>query len=124
MPVTLRLSKRISKARLLQKELRSRVWEAVAETASAIEKDVKGGPHAAPYRTGNLRRSYHVEFLEADLTALVGADPGIAPYAPHVEFGTKRSAPRPHLRPAAWAQEKPFEKRLAEAMDEAAEELP
>jgi len=93
--------------------VRRAVWEAVKETAIAIENDVKGGPHAAPYRTGNLRRSYHVELMEAKLTARVGSDDRIAPYAPYVELGTSRQRAQPHLRPAGEAQRTAFAQRAA-----------
>lgn len=93
---------------------RTAVMNAVAETCSEIEQDVKSGKwgHAAPYRTGNLRRSYHVDLFPDELRGEVGNDPGIAPYAPFVELGTRFMAPRPHLVPAAEYQREPLLQRI------------
>jgi HK97 gp10 family phage protein len=89
---------------------------AVDETLTAIEQDVKGGgPHAAPYRTGNLRRSYH-KTLTGPAQGEVGNDPQVAHYAIYVELGTRRMAPRPHLVPAAEAQRAPFAERVRRAL--------
>jgi HK97 gp10 family phage protein len=89
--------------------------DAVRETAIAIEQDVKGGPHAAPYRTGNLRRSYH-HAMSGPASAVVGSDHGIAEYAPYVEFGTSKMSAQPHLVPATEAQREPFAQRVAKAL--------
>lgn len=100
----------------LQGELRAKVSQAVEASAIAIEQDVKGGgPHAAPYRTGNLRRSY-LHRRESDLLYVVENDPQIAPYAPFVELGTRRMAPRPHLGPAAEAELPRFVDRVRDAL--------
>lgn len=88
---------------------------AVFETATAIEQDVKGGPHAAPYRTGNLRRSYH-QTRPGPLTAEVGSDPGVANYAVYVEYGTSKMGARPHLRPAVIAATPGFAARVRTAL--------
>lgn len=92
---------------------------AIAETCSEIEQDVKGGKygHAAPYRTGNLRRSYHVTLYPDQMRGEVGNDPGIAPYAPFVELGTRYMDPRPHLIPAAEAQREPYMQRITKNLD-------
>jgi HK97 gp10 family phage protein len=69
------------------------VVELAAEAANRTKQK-------APVRTGNLRRSYHYELDPSDpqrLTAIVGTD---VAYAPYVEFGTRKMAPRPHLLPA------------------------
>lgn len=91
------------------------VDRAIEDAAIAIEQDVKGGPHAAPYRTGNLRRSYHHRKV-ADLAYIVENDPGIAPYAIFVEFGTRKMAPRPHLRPALEAEKPRVNARIKEIL--------
>lgn len=84
----------------------------VRETAQAIEQDVKGGgPHAAPIRTGNLRRSYHTDYREPT-HAEVGNDLDVAEYAIYVEYGTYKMAAQPHLRPATDAQRQPFLDKL------------
>jgi HK97 gp10 family phage protein len=94
---------------------------AVEETAHAIEQDVKGnGPHAAPIRTGNLRRSYHTDRKglanPVEPSVEVGNDMRVAPYALFVEYGTSRMAPRPHLTPASEAQQGPHHARVAAAV--------
>lgn len=111
------------------------IKEAVQETTTEIERDVKGrapkataggstdGPRSAPYRTGNLRRSYHVDFKGtngAQIEAHIGSDEGIAPYAPFVEYGTSRMAPRAHLTPSSEAQRVKHDERVAAAIMEAA----
>lgn len=100
----------------VKSELVARVSQAVEASAIAIEQDVKGGgPHAAPYVTGNLRRSYFHQ-RENDLTYVVGNDAEIAPYAIYVEFGTHRARAKPHLGPAAEAERPVFRRRVVEAL--------
>jgi len=90
---------------------------AVSETVTAIEQDVKGGPNAAPYITGNLRRSYHSErrMGAGGPEGEVGNDPAVAEYAVYVEYGTSKMAAQPHLRPATMEREGPF-RRMLEAI--------
>jgi hypothetical protein len=110
--------------------------EAVDETVTEIERDVKGraetataggstngGAAAAPYKTGNARRSYHVDFEGtngAQIEAHIGNDPGIADYVIYLEYGTSKMAPRPHLTPSSEAQRAPHQLRVAAALTEAA----
>lgn len=91
------------------------VTEAVSRTLTEIEQDVKGGPHAAPYITGNLRRSYHRE-MTSPYSGEVGNDLSIAEYANYVEFGTSKMRAQPHLGPAAEAQIVPFRERVMAAL--------
>ena len=97
----------------------SQVAEIVAicdESSHAIEQDVKGGPNAAPFLTGNLRRSYHVEEVAGHALGPyfeAGNDPGIAPYAVHVEFGTVHARAQSHIRPATRAEEPRFYMKIA-----------
>lgn len=96
----------------LAAEAAGKVAALVESTATEIENDIKGGgPHAAPIRTGNLRRSYHTDF--AGTKAEIGNDTGIAPYAIFVEYGTYKMAARPHLRPAVEAVRAKFMAALA-----------
>lgn len=53
----------------------------------------------APVKTGTLRRSITTQF-PTDLSAVVG--PSVH-YGIFLEFGTRRMAPRPYMRPAAEA---------------------
>jgi HK97 gp10 family phage protein len=117
-------------------ELAAGLSEAVRETVTEIEQDVKGraptssadaspsdGPLAAPFITGNLRRSYHVDFKGTNgvqIEAHVGSDPGVAPYAVFVEYGTSKMAPRPHLTPSSEAQRVKHDERVAAVVVEAA----
>ena len=118
------------------KNLRTAAWGAAKQTAVAIETDIKGGgPHSiatsmkiegkwipsAPgepphLRSGNLRRSYHVEFDEPTLTAKVGSDPSLANYAAALEIGTRHMAARPHLLPALLWQGPMFAQRITAAL--------
>jgi HK97 gp10 family phage protein len=106
---------------LLQKLIPAAVDKISLETAVAIEQDVKGGEHAAPYQTGNLRRAYHTVktgFARYE----VGNDVEVAHYAIFVEMGTYKMAPRPHLRPAAEVQRLKHVERVAGAVRAAAAE--
>lgn len=94
---------------------------AIIETANAIEQDVKGkGPHAAPIRTGNLRRSIHQDRgglrNPVEPSVEVGNDLEIAEYAIYVEYGTSRMAAQPFLTPASEAQKDPHAARVAAAV--------
>lgn len=66
------------------------------ETALDVESTAK---EFAPVRTGNLRRSitHEVRDVSGGAEAIVGTD---VEYAPYVEQGTSRMAPRAFLGPA------------------------
>lgn len=55
----------------------------IIKTAHDIKDDARS---AAPEDMGKLKRSIDVEVR--DKSAVVYADPAVAPYAPYVEFGT------------------------------------
>jgi hypothetical protein len=106
------------------RKVTERLAAAVQASLIAIEQDVKGGPHSVyeayppkpSYdRTGNLGRSYHKETL-GPLEGIVGSDPGIAPYAEYVEYGTSKMAPEPHLVPSAEAERPVFLAACAAAL--------
>lgn len=109
---------------LIYEESAALLKEAVKETATAIELDVKGqGPHAAPIDTGNLRRSYHVDFEGTNavqVQAHIGNDMNVAEYAGYVEYGTSRMSAQPHLTPASEAQRDAHDVRVAGALAAAA----
>jgi len=90
------------------------IWPVVQRTGQNIERTVKT---TAPFRTGNLRRSYHVQLFREQLRAKVGSDPGIAIYAAAVEFGTSRSRAQPHLGPAGMAQKDTFKTEIRQAIE-------
>jgi HK97 gp10 family phage protein len=97
------------------------VGAVIDETLTEIEQGVKSpdSPTAAPYKTGNLRRSYHRTRLRKSLGQIsgeVGNDLSVAEYAVYVEFGTSKMAPRPHLVPSTERQRKRFMDRIAEVL--------
>jgi HK97 gp10 family phage protein len=82
--------------------LRPRASQIVRKTASDIEAHAKA---VVPVDTGNLKNSIQTE-MESDLTAVVST--GVE-YAPYVEYGTHKMAPRPYLGSAAEAVKPAFE---------------
>lgn len=91
--------------------LPERVRMAVRTTAAAVET---GAKRRAPVRTGALRNSILTHFERDGLEALVGT---ALHYAPYVEFGTRRMAPRPYLGPSAEAAREVFAAALREATE-------
>lgn len=80
----------------LRGALRRRASLLVRKAALDIEAQAK---MTVPVRTGNLKNSLRA-VQESELSAVVGT---AVVYAPYVEFGTTRMAPRPYLLPAAEA---------------------
>ena len=68
--------------------------KAVERIALLIEGEAK---RLCPVRTGRLRASIHTGKIEEGVY-YVGTN---VYYAPYVEFGTRKMAARPYLRPAA-----------------------
>ena len=105
------------------KSMNANLWPIISKTARTIERIVKTtAPHSLGkwgppgYLGGNLRRSYHVQLTPGQLRAQVGSDPGIAPYAAHVEFGTSKQKAQPHLKPAGDSQRPDFTADLRKAI--------
>ena len=73
------------------------VRQAVEAQARAIRDEAK---QLAPVETGALRSSIRVEQHNDEFR--IGWDKDVAWYGPLVELGTERTAPQPHLRPAAF----------------------
>lgn len=70
----------------------------------------------APIRFGTLRRSIHTEIVNASDThaeAEIGTD---LEYAPYQEFGTRKMAAHPYLRPAFDEESGNAQKEIAEAL--------
>lgn len=70
----------------------------------------------APVVTGNLRRSLHIEIVNASDThceAEIGTD---VEYASYVEFGTARQTAKPYLRPAFDTQVNTAKQEIADAL--------
>ncbi|HXF08992.1 MAG TPA: HK97-gp10 family putative phage morphogenesis protein [Candidatus Acidoferrales bacterium] len=80
----------------LQGQVRLRASQVVRKSAFDVEARAKT---LVPVRTGNLKNSIQTT-MESDLTATVGTH---VEYAPYVEFGVRRRAPRPYFGPAAEA---------------------
>jgi HK97 gp10 family phage protein len=57
-----------------------------------------------PVRTGRLKSTIHIEKGDEPLTRIVKAGGSEAPYAPFVEYGTRKMAAQPFMRPAAEAR--------------------
>jgi len=53
-----------------------------------------------PVRTGLLKSTIHVEPTGQMMERRVRAGGGEAPYAPYVEFGTRRMGAQPYMRPS------------------------
>ena len=86
---------KIKSLKSLAAALKGYVDEALNQAAQLCVAEAK---RFAPVRTGRLRDSIRIlEKGEGYVT--VGSD---VEYAPHVEFGTYRMAPRSFLRPAIW----------------------
>lgn len=72
--------------------------EAVKLVAQHAYQIQAAAQQKAPVRTGLLRRSIHTVFSNGGMSAVVG--PSVV-YGIFVEFGTRRMAARPYMRPAA-----------------------
>lgn len=125
----------------------SRKFSALGEAAQGrmLERALVAGglivqnaaKRAAPYRTGNLRRSIHIgghEDLATDRQGIVDRTGAQVPgpeiwndgaaiyigtdvdYAAPVEYGTGRRAPRPYLRPAIDTNGAEVRQEVAEAL--------
>jgi HK97 gp10 family phage protein len=87
--------KMTSNRKELEKELKEaveRALEAVGLTAEAYAK------LDCPVDTGRLRNSISHAVDVNEEAAYIGTN---VEYAPYVEYGTRRMAPRPYLKPAA-----------------------
>lgn len=90
----------------LSAEAHGRAHTAVDKTVHKLDEIVKGsmspnGPSSPgqppAIDTGNLVNSLQIDW-EHDLLALYGPE---ADYGVHLEYGTRRMAARPYMRPAA-----------------------
>ena len=111
--MVMRMVKKVDRTDQFMKALNGACFAVVKKAAQNIERRVKT---TAPYRTGNLRRSYHLQLDRQNLAARVGSDPSIAPYAGYVEFGTSGQTAQPHLGPAGQAEASPFQQEMQAAV--------
>lgn len=103
----------LGKIDLTNAKMRKAIKELVGKTALNIQL---GAKRRCPVRTGALRNSITVDFY-GTMSAEIGPH---MPYAPYVEFGTRKMAAQPFLFPA-FEEEKPkFEEGLKKAIEEAA----
>lgn len=94
----------------LRGQLRQRASQVVRTTALDIEAQAKA---TVPVDTGTLKNSIQAE-QAGDLAWQVGTP---VEYAPYVEYGTTKMAPRPYLGPAAEAVRGPFEQAMKHLLD-------
>jgi HK97 gp10 family phage protein len=90
---------------------RQRVKEVVGVSGLNVQRNAK---LLCPVDTGTLRNSIMADFEE--LTATVHTN---IPYAPYVEFGTRKMAAEPYLTPAAEVEQPKFINKLIEILKEA-----
>jgi phage protein, HK97 gp10 family len=69
----------------------------------------------APVKTGNLRRSIHIETTEKSPTRVVASVGPHVDYAIYLEYGTRRMHARPFLRPAFDGKQKEAQQAMADA---------
>jgi len=84
------LKKNVAK---LNKDLDNNIMTALKAGALLIQNSAK---EKAPYLTGTLRRSIHIE-PEGKRTVIVGTN---VEYGKYQEFGTRKMKAHPYLRPA------------------------
>lgn len=75
----------------------------VKKATLMVERDAK---ILCPVKTGTLKRSITHKFIDK-ITAIVGSN---MEYAPYIELGTSKMAPRSFLRPALAKNRKTIEK--------------
>ena len=91
---------------------RKKVAEQINKSALNIQL---GAKQRCPVRTGALRNSITVDFY-GEMSAQIGPH---MPYAPYVEFGTRKMAAQPYLFPAFEEERPKFEEGLKKAIEEA-----
>jgi HK97 gp10 family phage protein len=104
------------------------VLKAATEFETLVKTSMQGGKSGAVYGrhqasapgeppaidTGNLINSIRHEAEDGGFTQVISAN---AEYAQHLEYGTRKMAPRPYMRPAA----EKIRPRFLEAMRQAIE---
>jgi HK97 gp10 family phage protein len=93
---------------LTEGTLRERASAVVRQAALEV---MDGAKRLCPVDTGTLRGSINVSVEEGGLAATVGTN---VAYAPYVEYGTRRMAAKPYLRPAADEVRPHFEAAMRE----------
>ena len=99
---------------LANSRVRKAVQEQVGKSALNIQREAK---KRCPVDTGALRNSITVDFY-GEMSAQIGPH---MPYAPYVEFGTRKMPAKPYLFPAFEEERPKFEEELARAIKGAVE---
>ena len=99
---------------LRNKKVRQAVQEQVNKSALNIQREAK---KRCPVDTGALRNSITVDFYGI-MSAEIGPH---MPYAPYVEYGTRKMRAQPFLFPAFEEERPKFEEELARAIKGAVE---
>ena len=102
----------VANMKKLSPELKRKISQQVAKSALNIQK---GAKERCPVDTGALRNSITVDFY-GEMSAEIAPH---MPYAPYVEFGTKKMSAQPYLFPAYEEERPKFEQGLKKAIEEA-----
>jgi len=97
------------KINLANSRVRKAVQEQIGKSALNIQF---GAKKRCPVRTGALRNSITVDFYGI-MSAQIGPH---MPYAPYVEYGTRKMRAQPYLFPAFEEERPKFEEGLARAV--------
>jgi HK97 gp10 family phage protein len=91
--------------RMGSKVIRNGLPASVAAGAQPVEDEIRA---RAPVDEGVLRDSISTEIVSDGRvsTAVIGPDTSEAPYAPHVEHGTRHMSPQPFVAPGFDAAER------------------
>lgn len=90
---------------------KSKIRTALMWGASEVQRSAM---RLVPVRTGDLKRSIHIEEHDAGLTFIVEA---ATEYAAYVEWGTRFMEAQPYMRPGAEKIAEPLTELVKEALD-------
>ena len=99
----------LAKIDLANAKVRKAVQEQIGKSALNIQF---GAKKRCPVRTGALRNSITVDFYGV-MSAQIGPH---MPYAPYVEYGTRKMRAQPYLFPAFEEERPSFEEGLAKVI--------
>lgn len=106
------VEKTVANMKKLSPELKRKISQQVAKSALNIQK---GAKERCPVDTGALRNSITVDFY-GQMSAEIAPH---MPYAPYVEFGTRKMKAQPYLFPAFEEERPKYEAGLKKAIEEA-----
>ena len=99
----------------IPKELDGDVGAILEGNAQEIELEAK---RLAPVDTGKLRQSIKTESISPTTYSIKANATGLAPYAPFVEFGTRKMGAQPFLYPAFFRGRDKFTEDLEDLLDD------